>query len=406
MAILSLIAALSLSVFAVSCGDAGDTSNSENNNGGQVNPTPDPTTPTDPSEPVSPPVTDVSLESLYFSKNDNPNLARNIFSEINENAKEITIALELEKSANYYSEIKKLKFRFRTKPENAELYLNGKKVSAKGSSSKTTDETFDFSVNADEKDGNPTIEVKSGEVSKVYTVNVSQITEATQYTITYETNNEEYPNRKINPTKFTKEEGGILTTPNSNEFKGYEFTGWNTSKDGTGTLYAAGFNSGEKLPSEDLTLYAQWKEAETVLNVTAYFFQVGADNLAYFHDCKLPFTTGTTPTLDEIKTKWGTQTVEKTKSGTAFDKIDVKLSDAQYTVLTPGTEIPYITYQEDGQTKTLTTQTIPKIKGNGTTRLVLWVTNMEFLKNLREPAEVYFGHGTGNVVTYTIKKPE
>ena len=56
----------------------------------------------------------------------------------------------------------------------------------------------------------------------------------------------------------TAEEGTEITiAQNAFSYDSYDFTGWNTVADGSGASYAAG----EKITlTEDLTLYAQWKE--------------------------------------------------------------------------------------------------------------------------------------------------
>ncbi len=58
--------------------------------------------------------------------------------------------------------------------------------------------------------------------------------------------------------------GYPVTIPN-NAFSrtGYEFTGWNTKADGTGTSYSSGQTF---KPSSDMTLYAQWNQV--IFNIT------------------------------------------------------------------------------------------------------------------------------------------
>ncbi|MGN0708731.1 MAG: InlB B-repeat-containing protein [Anaerovoracaceae bacterium] len=73
--------------------------------------------------------------------------------------------------------------------------------------------------------------------------------------------------------KKTLESGGTKVTVDANTFtrEGYDFTGWNTAADGTGTAYNVGDNI---TLSEDTTLYAQWKKKEStepVQPVTQYW---------------------------------------------------------------------------------------------------------------------------------------
>lgn len=72
--------------------------------------------------------------------------------------------------------------------------------------------------------------------------------------------------------------------------EGYDFIGWNTSPDGTGTLY----NPGDSLiaPENNLTLYAQWNENNSpiilviILGIFFLLILIGIISLAiyYFYD--------------------------------------------------------------------------------------------------------------------------
>lgn len=64
-------------------------------------------------------------------------------------------------------------------------------------------------------------------------------------------------------------ESGATVTVLSNAFtkEGYNFDGWNTSADGTGTSYAAG---GTFTITADTTLYAQWEEIPASVKFTAH----------------------------------------------------------------------------------------------------------------------------------------
>ena len=77
------------------------------------------------------------------------------------------------------------------------------------------------------------------------------------YTVTFNANG-----GKGAPSTQTKEENKelVLSTTKPTKEK-YEFIGWNTKKDGTGTNYQPG---GKYTANSDVTLYAQWKETQNV----------------------------------------------------------------------------------------------------------------------------------------------
>ena len=82
--------------------------------------------------------------------------------------------------------------------------------------------------------------------------------------------------------------GGVIPTR-----EGYDFTGWNTQADGKGTPYAAG----ETIPmTEDVNLYAQWKEKTTEPEPTTY-------NVTYVYAGSVP--SGYTAPKDETAYKAG-----------------------------------------------------------------------------------------------------
>ena len=92
------------------------------------------------------------------------------------------------------------------------------------------------------------------------TINVSLKT----YTITYNSNDEN------NLTSIQEVEQNKQTKLKENTFerKGFEFIGWNTNADGTGTNYS---DKQEISINENLILYAQWKEAYSyIINKYSY----------------------------------------------------------------------------------------------------------------------------------------
>lgn len=81
--------------------------------------------------------------------------------------------------------------------------------------------------------------------------------EPTELTVTFEANgNAEYPvEGTMAPQTVTAKTDTVLTT-NTFTREGYNFTGWNTAADGTGTSYADGATVNL---TENTTLYAQWQ---------------------------------------------------------------------------------------------------------------------------------------------------
>jgi uncharacterized repeat protein (TIGR02543 family) len=77
----------------------------------------------------------------------------------------------------------------------------------------------------------------------------------TQVTITYDGNDGKTTDNKEATTQTGYAGDFVIISDNVFSRDGYTFTGWNTAKDGNGTVYAAGTTY---TLSEDMTLYAQW----------------------------------------------------------------------------------------------------------------------------------------------------
>lgn len=89
--------------------------------------------------------------------------------------------------------------------------------------------------------------------------------EPAELTVTFEANGtEEYPvEGTMAPQTVTAKTDTVLTT-NTFTREGYNFTGWNTVADGTGTSYADGATVNL---TENTTLYAQWEDNHSLTKV-------------------------------------------------------------------------------------------------------------------------------------------
>ena len=89
--------------------------------------------------------------------------------------------------------------------------------------------------------------------------------EPAELTVTFEANgNAEYPvEGTMAPQTVTAKTDTVLTT-NTFTRDGYNFTGWNTEADGTGTSYADGATVNL---TENTTLYAQWEDNHSLTKV-------------------------------------------------------------------------------------------------------------------------------------------
>lgn len=83
------------------------------------------------------------------------------------------------------------------------------------------------------------------------------------YVVTFDANG---ASAGIAPDAMTSDQGSSVSVPASGTLvnAGYEFQGWNTAPDGSGTFYAVGQVF---VPSGDVTLYAQWTPTGTVATI-------------------------------------------------------------------------------------------------------------------------------------------
>ena len=104
----------------------------------------------------------------------------------------------------------------------------------------------------------------------------------------------------VTDTKYYITGGETMVLQNMFTRPGYEFTGWNTEKNGTGTPYAAG--SAITIKNTNVTLYAQWKSSTASYRVEYYQQNLEDDNYSIVADDTLTpsGTVGNTATA-EIK---------------------------------------------------------------------------------------------------------
>ena len=95
------------------------------------------------------------------------------------------------------------------------------------------------------------------------------------YQVLYDANADD-ADGTVTDSKYYITGGEAMVLQNMFTRPGYEFTGWNTEKNGTGTPYAAG--SAITIKNTDVTLYAQWKSSTASYRVEYYQQNLKDDN--------------------------------------------------------------------------------------------------------------------------------
>ena len=95
------------------------------------------------------------------------------------------------------------------------------------------------------------------------------------YQVLYDANADDADGTVTDP-KYYITGGEAMVLQNMFTRPGYEFTGWNTEKNGAGTPYAAG--SAITIKNTDVTLYAQWKSSTASYRVEYYQQNLKDDN--------------------------------------------------------------------------------------------------------------------------------
>ena len=119
------------------------------------------------------------------------------------------------------------------------------------------------------------------------------------YQVLYDANADD-ADGTVTDSKYYITGGEAMVLQNMFTRPGYEFTGWNTEKNGAGTPYAAG--SAITIKNTDVTLYAQWKSSTASYRVEYYQQNLKDDNYSIVADDTLTpsGTVGDTATA-EIK---------------------------------------------------------------------------------------------------------
>ena len=119
------------------------------------------------------------------------------------------------------------------------------------------------------------------------------------YQVLYDANADD-ADGTVTDTKYYITGGETMVLQNMFTRPGYEFTGWNTEKNGAGTPYAAG--SAITIENTDVTLHAQWKSSTASYRVEYYQQNLEDDNYSIVADDTLTpsGTVGDTATA-EIK---------------------------------------------------------------------------------------------------------
>lgn len=378
------------------------------------------------------------------------------YGKIDNDAKTITFDVITEDEAEY----KKVRIlECAREPSDAELYINGTKIGKIG----VLGDRADFS-------GNPTIEVKSGDASTVYRAIFNVNTDGiSTYTITYDANNDEYTGNVAKvpvpdaETITVGENYGFyfegdkydLAFDTSKSLY-YAFKGWNTKPDGSGKEFIARDSQSDQLIKytktdfeeldSNFTLYAQWEGRDVGYTITTVFWNVpgvksekGLTDLSgikvsFLRNVKFILTeveeileynardpgksvylkAGTTPTLEELIEKWGTRGIDyhemkldKTYADNDSDYImQVNLSEYADRIIQPGTET-FITYtDENGEQKTLTTDNIPKVTGDGNAGFTLWVVGDKSDFDATTNTLIISTLGSDEQTTYTVSLAE
>ena len=119
------------------------------------------------------------------------------------------------------------------------------------------------------------------------------------YQVLYDANADD-ADGTVTDSKYYITGGEAMVLQNMFTRPGYEFTGWNTEKNGAGTPYAAG--SAITIENTNVTLYAQWKSSTASYRVEYYQQNLKDDNYSIVADDTLTpsGTVGDTATA-EIK---------------------------------------------------------------------------------------------------------
>ena len=127
------------------------------------------------------------------------------------------------------------------------------------------------------KVGNTTYYAKLDEANNQLLMTATKPTYEKKYYVTYDANGGGVDSTHPGTSDNTPYKAGDTATILANAFvrNGWEFTGWNTNADGTGTSYYA--NNTYTMTASNLALYAQWKELpkDDVLKINGVLMSAG-----------------------------------------------------------------------------------------------------------------------------------
>ncbi len=176
------------------------------------------------------------------------------------------------------------------------------------SSTKPTWDGYDFTGWNTKADGKGTAYSSGGRYTKNESVTLYAQWKLKTYTVSYNANGGSGA-----PSSQTKTHGVDLTLSSAKPTRdGYDFTGWNTKSDGTGTAYASG---GKYTKNESVTLYAQWSKKTYTVTYNANGGSGAPSAQTKTHGVDLTLSS-TKPTRDGYDfTGWNTKADGK---GTAY----------------------------------------------------------------------------------------
>ena len=117
--------------------------------------------------------------------------------------------------------------------------------------------------------GNGTTYTAAG--TNTFTISDADVTlyamwEINKWRVLYNANGATTGSAPSDPTLYDyNTTAAVQTTPGALEMPDYDFVGWNTQPDGSGTTYSASSSTSLVIPDNNVTLYAQWVKRASVI---------------------------------------------------------------------------------------------------------------------------------------------